>query len=381
MRRGADRIEPRPASRTRDQLPRRAPTPTRSDVLAQIATLVGNRAFATLLQRADDGGAVGPSLLTDDDADVLGPGQVRKSEFLAYLKVAVVEVADDVLTPVGLAPDTCPYIPGWFGRYASQDAAHVERAIELYVPGATADGDWRSAASRVVARVRSALQTYVATGSLAGVPAEVAQIEVLGPGGRPVDPTLQRCGVKELKADKGKGGKDEPVANLEDMYNAGEPWVGKQYAVRRLPRDHPTNPFEQPVVVKMCPGHEQTLTERLSGHQNFPTYLGSGGNYLVTAYIGDYDAEPLLGGNGLGTDDLDQLVEIVRVLTEAGVAHEDMENNILTHKGRLFCIDLNCIPRGNKRTNLEATLSHATRMLGTEDQKTLRRRCAEFADL
>lgn len=348
----------------------------------QIASFVGNRAFTTLLQRANGGPPAGSALIADDDADVLGPGQVRKSDFLAYLKAAVVEVAGDVLAPAGLTPDTCPYIPAWFGHYAGQDAGHVERAIQLYAPGATAEGDWRSAAARVVDRVRGALEAYVATGSLTGVPAEVARTPVTGPGGRPVDPSVQRCGVKEpkVKGEKGKGKHEEPTFDFEAMYKAGDPWVGKQYAVRRLPHDHPTNPFGQAIVVKMCPDQEQRLTRQLSGHRNFPRHIASGGQYLVTAYIGDYDGETLLGGIGLGAEDIDQLAAIIGTLTEAGVAHEDMDNNILKHGDRLYCIDLNCIGRGSAKKNLESTLIYATRLLGKEDQETLRKRCARFAD-
>jgi hypothetical protein len=114
--------------------------------------------------------AVGP-LLVEDDAASVGPGQMRKSEFLEQLRSTVCSTADEALKEVGQSTEGCPYIEQWLSYYAEQTPAHIERALRKFAPEAnmaTSAHDYIPAVSN---RVRQAVQTWSQTGE---VPEELA---------------------------------------------------------------------------------------------------------------------------------------------------------------------------------------------------------------
>ena len=172
-------------------------TPGSHYSLLQLQRRAGNRAVVSLFERAslssaapriqrapDNGASPAPEtapaepaasgpLIVEDDAASVGPGQMRKSEFLEQLRSGVCTAADQALAEVGQNSEGCPYIEQWLSYYADKDAAHVERALRKYAPEAntaTSAGDYIPAVSN---RVRGGVETWARTGEITGVPDEL----------------------------------------------------------------------------------------------------------------------------------------------------------------------------------------------------------------
>src|SRR4029077_15257664 len=75
-------------------------------------------------------------LLIAEDEGNAGPGQMRKSEFLAALRVEICASVDDAMSDTGRDSKGCPWIDHWLGYYAGRSAAQVERALRRYAPEA-----------------------------------------------------------------------------------------------------------------------------------------------------------------------------------------------------------------------------------------------------
>ncbi len=120
-----------------------------------------------------------PGLIVEDSADQLGPGQMRKSDFLVQLRDAVCATAERALAGTIWSVAGCPWIDRWFGYYANRDSQQIERAIRRYAPetaNATAASEYIPIISE---RVRSAITQWSTTGEVTGVPEGV---EVPGSG-------------------------------------------------------------------------------------------------------------------------------------------------------------------------------------------------------
>src|SRR5262249_61147024 len=74
------------------------------------------------------------TLIVEDDAPSVGPGQMRKREFVSLLQTTTCATADAVLEAVGHTSKGCPYIKKWLEHYKGQDAAHLMRAMHKYAP-------------------------------------------------------------------------------------------------------------------------------------------------------------------------------------------------------------------------------------------------------
>src|SRR5262245_48151732 len=75
-------------------------------------------------------------LVVEDDAATVAPGQIRKSELMARIKERSCAEADRILAESGRSTDGCPQVAHWIDYYAQKDAAHVERALTKFAPGA-----------------------------------------------------------------------------------------------------------------------------------------------------------------------------------------------------------------------------------------------------
>jgi hypothetical protein len=76
------------------------------------------------------------ALIVEDLATELGPGQMKKSEFLSQLKIEVCRTVEAAIAGTGRTTDECPYIDYWFDFYSRKDSAHIERTIHRYAPEA-----------------------------------------------------------------------------------------------------------------------------------------------------------------------------------------------------------------------------------------------------
>ena len=113
-------------------------------------------------------------LIVDDEQRELGPGQMRKSEFLDELRTSVCATADAELSRVGQSAQGCPYIESWIGYYRTRDSQHVERALRKYAPEAADVTSARDYILIVNERVRRGVATWATTGEITGVPEEMA---------------------------------------------------------------------------------------------------------------------------------------------------------------------------------------------------------------
>ena len=120
-------------------------------------------------------------LIVEDDAAMVAPGQMRKSEFLEQLRSSVCTTADEALKEAGQSTEGCPYIEKWLSYYADQEPAHIERALRKYALEAATATSARDYIPAVSNRVRRAVVTWAKTGELTGVPDEL-QGMLTGPG-------------------------------------------------------------------------------------------------------------------------------------------------------------------------------------------------------
>lgn len=135
-----------------------------------------------------------PGLIVDDSAAEAGPGQMRKSEFLDALQVAVCAAADAELTAVGRTAEGCPYIERWIGYYRMRSSGQIERAIGRYAPetaGVRTAGDY---IPLIAERVRRAVAVWATTGEITGVPegASATPPETAAAGETPAEADVQR---------------------------------------------------------------------------------------------------------------------------------------------------------------------------------------------
>ncbi len=131
-------------------------------------------------------------LIVEDTATELGPGQMRKSDFLAQTKAAVCTAAEEALAETGRNTEGCPYLEYWFDYYGDKDSHHIERAMRRYAPE-TATAPTAAALIPVIAeRVRQGVAAWAQTGEITGVP---EGIPATLPGSPPAEDTassLQR---------------------------------------------------------------------------------------------------------------------------------------------------------------------------------------------
>jgi uncharacterized protein DUF4157 len=118
-------------------------------------------------------------LIVENNATV-GPRQMRKRDFLARLRTSVCDTANEALKQSGRTANGCPYVDKWLSYYAEQDPAHIERALRKYAPETTSATSAEEYIPAVSNRVRRAVDTWLRTGEITGVPDE---LKGLLPGG------------------------------------------------------------------------------------------------------------------------------------------------------------------------------------------------------
>ena len=113
-------------------------------------------------------------MIVEDDAATIEPGQMRKSEFLEQLRSTVCTTTDAALKEAGQSTEGCPYIEQWLSYYTEQSPAHIERALRKYAPEAATVVTASDYIPAISNRVRRAVETWVRTGEITGVPDELA---------------------------------------------------------------------------------------------------------------------------------------------------------------------------------------------------------------
>ncbi|HEY6724387.1 MAG TPA: DUF4157 domain-containing protein [Polyangiaceae bacterium] len=109
-------------------------------------------------------------LIVEDTALDVGPGQLKKSEYLAEIRAAVRAAAEEVLAPVGLSTRNCPYLEALFGFLARRSARYIDRTLRDFAPRDSRFETARDYAPLITERVRASTETWVQTGQITGLP-------------------------------------------------------------------------------------------------------------------------------------------------------------------------------------------------------------------
>jgi hypothetical protein len=113
-------------------------------------------------------------LIVEDNAE-LGPGQMKKTEFLSHLLTSIRSATEEVLadTVWSLAAD--PYVDRWLNQYRNQTAGQLEQTIRRYASEAASVTAASAYLPIVRDRVRRSLTAWKTTGEITGLPSGLAQ--------------------------------------------------------------------------------------------------------------------------------------------------------------------------------------------------------------
>ena len=102
------------------------------------------------------------------------PGQMRRSDFLRELRIAVDEAVDSGLAGTFLARTGFPWIQGWFSQLQNQNAEQIGRALQRYAPETERVESAQIIMELATTRVRRSVQHWLATGEISALPAAIA---------------------------------------------------------------------------------------------------------------------------------------------------------------------------------------------------------------
>ena len=111
-----------------------------------------------------------PALIVEDEVAELGPGQMRKSEFLAEVRAAICNTVGPVLASVGRSTSGCPYLELVFKFFDRRDVRYIERTLHQFAREATGIDTARAYIPIITERVRQSTEVWVRTGQITGLP-------------------------------------------------------------------------------------------------------------------------------------------------------------------------------------------------------------------
>ena len=112
-------------------------------------------------------------LIVEDEATAVGPGQMRKTEFLDRLHDSVCATADSELAAVGRSAQGCPFIERWIKKLRGRTSEYIERGIRKYAPDATHASSAHEYFSAVASQVRQGVRRWAKTGEISGIPPDL----------------------------------------------------------------------------------------------------------------------------------------------------------------------------------------------------------------
>lgn len=206
---------------------------TRSGAVAQLQRQQGNQYVQRLVRERAvqrQAAAAPAALLVDDTAGQPGPGQMRKSQFLARLKTEVCKTAEEALQGTAWSEKGCPYISYWFGYYEGREAAQIERALLKYAPEAAQVKSAQDYILLISERVRGPIKHWAATGQLTGLPpgAPVDLPGMAAPnvlGAAPGAANVPAAGPLQFKARDG-GANEADAESVQAELGRGQPVDG-----------------------------------------------------------------------------------------------------------------------------------------------------------
>jgi 3D (Asp-Asp-Asp) domain-containing protein len=175
------------------------------------------------------------SLIVEDGASV-GPGQMRKSDFLARLNAEIYAAADEILVTRGRTAQSCPYITNWFDYGYTRSGSYVETFVRRFTPGSDRVATASEYIPLAVKRLRRSLLVWADTGEITGVPEDLASElpstnqkgavaslgAQMGPEGE-AGATGAATGLLLGKAREGSSTADSDPRAVQNQLRAGEP--------------------------------------------------------------------------------------------------------------------------------------------------------------
>jgi hypothetical protein len=119
-------------------------------------------------------------VVVEDDATEVGKGQMKKSEFLALLRPAVLAAAESGLSDKSHAEQASSYVDLWLGQYETKDAEQLNSDLSRLVAGEHPPTTAEGYIAAIAGRVRTAVATWERTGE---PPPELSAGELPGAGG------------------------------------------------------------------------------------------------------------------------------------------------------------------------------------------------------
>lgn len=158
------------------------------------------------------------TLIVEDDAPSLAPGQMHKTQFLNLLQSRACATADEVLKSVGHTTKRCPYIKKWLEYYKDKDAQYLMRVMHKYVPETARARTAHGAIVLMNERAKRAALIWVKTGKVSevpeGLPAEMLHGEGLPGGGMKAG---AGGSVQKKSRDGGTAGEHDATAVKEQL--------------------------------------------------------------------------------------------------------------------------------------------------------------------
>lgn len=165
--------------------PTSVPSPTAEPVRAPGAE---EAAGLTANEAAPSASGTLPTLLVERTDEPILSGQMEVHQFLDELEAEVHQVVEEALANSDHTTDGCPYLKFWFAYYRRKSSRHVEEAIRRYAPEATGATTAQEYVPLIADRARQAVETWLRTGQIRGVPedlpADVPSVAAGGPGDR-----------------------------------------------------------------------------------------------------------------------------------------------------------------------------------------------------
>ena len=151
---------------------------------------------------------------------------MRKGDFLRQLRAEICATVDPILAVTDRSTKGCPYLDRWFSYYGARDARHIERAVQLYAPGAEGAAQASDYIPIVVERVRRAVAVWATTGEITGVPEGLNGSVTPGGDGLPDEgPATSASAAVQLKERNG-GPASTGLGRIQSRLRAGRPLDG-----------------------------------------------------------------------------------------------------------------------------------------------------------
>jgi pyrrolidone-carboxylate peptidase len=109
-------------------------------------------------------------LIVDDSTGTIGPGQMKKSDFFARLRVEVGAALEAALAGSDRSAQAGPLIETWLGDYEGQDVERINRDLPRFAGDGPRPATAEEYVARIAARVRAGVGTWARTGEVTGIP-------------------------------------------------------------------------------------------------------------------------------------------------------------------------------------------------------------------